>query len=118
MKFTPEQVEFLLTKMNMKDIEEAKDFVPVKKTTCSKPKKNGDPCKNKSVKDGACRVHSGEVFVKKPLTSEEKCSFVKKDGNCCSFKRKTGEFCGRHSPKPKSPETVVESDPESGSSSE
>lgn len=89
MEFTLEQIEFLLTKMSIKDIDDAKNFVP---TICSHLKKNGKPCKNKPIKDGVCGVHS----VK---TDEERCLFVKKDGNTCSFRRKTGEFCGRHQPK-------------------
>lgn len=112
MKFTTEQIEFLLTKMKMEDIEEAESFVPEKKHVCSKLKKNGEPCKNKSVKDGVCRAHSGEIFVKKPLSDEEKCEFVKKDGSGCSFKRKNGVFCGRHTPKTP---VVVESGSESES---
>lgn len=89
MEFTLEQIEFLLTKISIKDIDEAKNFVP---TICSQLKKNGKACKNKSIKDGVCGVHS----IKK---DQERCLFVKKDGNTCSFRRKIGEFCGRHQPK-------------------
>lgn len=89
-EFTLEQIEFLLTKISIKDLDEVRNFVP---TICSHLKKNGEACKNKSVKDGVCRVH-------KPLMDEERCLFAKKDGNMCSFRRKTGEFCGRHQPKP------------------
>ena len=98
MKFTADQIEFLLTKMSLEEIEESKTFVPTVKPVCSSLKKNGEACKNKSTKDGVCNVHSvvREVKVKKPVSEEDKCCFVKKDGVKCVFRKKNGEFCGRH----------------------
>lgn len=58
MKFTDIQIEFLLTKMSINDIEEFNSFVSCKPIiTCSALKKNGSPCKIKVKQNGMCTIH-------------------------------------------------------------
>jgi hypothetical protein len=76
MKFSASQIQFLMTKMTISDIDafnvEASQFVPekIKKTR-----------------------------VIKPVAPEDLCSASKKDGNPCCNKKKANGLCGRHLPK-------------------
>ncbi len=74
MKFTAAQLAFLMTKMDINDdfITEAAAF-KVKR----KPKTN----------------------VEKVVDETVKCSKVKKNGQCCTYKAKTNGLCGKHAPK-------------------
>jgi hypothetical protein len=76
MKFSVSQIQFLMTKMTISDVDafnvEASQFVPVK------PKK---------------------TRVVKPVSPGDLCVALKKDGNACCNKKKVGDLCGRHAPK-------------------
>ncbi len=123
MKFNADQLDFLMSKMTISDIDafnaEAVAFKSAKslEECCNGVKKNGDRCSKRGKYDGLCASHR----VDKPLVvvaDADKCNGVKKDGNRCGMKGKFDGMCAKHRPKVLavlSEEIVVESDTGSGS---
>jgi hypothetical protein len=117
MKFSAEQIEFLLTKLTMDDIAEASSFKSAKslEECCRGLKKNGDACRNKGKYDGFCASHKeGAVArVRAPVVVpiEEQCCKLKRTGEKCIMRAKVDGLCSRHKPKVAlSEETVVDSE--------
>jgi Family of unknown function (DUF5763) len=130
MKFTASQLEFLMTKLTVADIEEAAVFKPTKKVValedkCFKLKKDGSQCSRRAKVDGLCSAHdTTKLLVKNVVPDEERCVALKKNGDRCISKMKVGDLCTRHhklvegSSSDLSEEVVVDSGSGSGSGSE
>jgi hypothetical protein len=86
MKFSASQIEFLMTKMTISDIDqfnaEASSFVPSKpkrtrvakeageKVICSAVTKKGEACKNAVKRDGLCNRHCPKPAEEAPVNSD------------------------------------------------